>query len=283
MLTFAPKLSCSQTNVVKAFVVAFNLFFCAQIWAQPETVFASAGGVDLISIGQPSPGAGFLATLVRARTQDPARRLVTFENMNFIGNLHHVWDARFGQTVEVTQAEETLPEAWIAYDSHQLIRWSWLGGQAGCGLFCAAESNDGMTTELLKQRFSMSDDLVAGFGDILMNSPTDASFLGAEHQSNVVDLAYLVTTVDDSQVFMNVGILGDGIVNSGEPDGARFGFEAYSDTPNLAVPFPVPEPAVSWAGLLSAAAVFLVRRRCCLIRVAWWSEIRDGEESITAS
>ena len=59
-----------------------------------------------------------------------------------------------------------------------------------------------------------------------MNKHTDAFFLLPRFQTNSVDLAYLVTPKNSGEeVFVRIGVLGQGIVNSGLPGGARFGFD----------------------------------------------------------
>ncbi len=55
-----------------------------------EFVVAELGGVSVVSIPQPSPLPGLLATKVVLRAA-PESQLVTFENIKIAGAVHQVW------------------------------------------------------------------------------------------------------------------------------------------------------------------------------------------------
>ena len=224
---------------------------------EAEIVFAGRGGVELVSIPQPSPGDGLLATIVHFRTVDPAARIVTFEGFDFMGNLHQVRlpvSSNPTPNLDAWDREEVSTEfssTWMAYDSHILLKQQWLGGSAGCGFSCMVEANDESTTGLLQP--NSSPDTITGYGAIFRRNDNEAAFfVPTPRQQSEIEFAYLVVSADNPNILMNGAILGLGIENGefGTTKGASFGF----DEPIL-VPF-VPEPSV--ATMLLCGAVWFV-------------------------
>ncbi len=78
----------------------------------------------------------------------------------------------------------------------------------------------------------------SGIGPIFMGSATDAFFLDTAFQANEINLAYLVGQTGegaaDGHVNMTLGVLGEGIVNSGEAGGAQWGFGENPDPLGIA-------------------------------------------------
>ena len=120
-----------------------------------------------------------------------------------------------------------------------------IGGEVGNGFNGIREDNDMSigTIPELPLVFGLAPS-ISGISPIFMLLPTDAFFLDTTFQTNEVDLAYLVRQtgagVVDSNITMTVGVLGSGIVNSGQPDGASFGFNGND---LLVIRF-IPEPWV---------------------------------------
>ena len=94
-----------------------------------------------------------------------------------------------------------------------------------------------------------------------MAAETDSFFLLPELQTNEIDFAYLVTPDDSTgaagDVFLTVGVSGEGIINSGDPGGASFGFNGNDP---VVIRF-VPEPAAAALAVFALAAVTCLRRR----------------------
>ena len=204
-------------------------------------VLAELGEVELLSRPQPSPGPGFLATIVTARTLDPADRIVTFENIK-ITNTHHVWvgnglQSQVGNAQGAPRVGPLFHESWLPFDSHLLIAPNMLGGCAGCRYSELFDTNDGSTNLSLPP---VLNDIPAmtGFGVISMVVSHDAFFVAPEFQRNTIDLAYLVTTDDGAPMELTIGLLGEGFVHSGLPGGASFGFHG-----NPPVHVVIPEPS----------------------------------------
>lgn len=236
--------------------------------AQDEIVFAERGGVQLVSVLQPSPGPGLLATNVVVRSLDPDHQVVTFENLSFQGDVHQVWPDDFSFACPSCHAKPPEPGSdygsdWSAYDSHLVIHIDMVGAEQG-GYIAISETNDGSTSTTVGaglSTISINDDLTihprTGFGDIRMRDTTDAFYVVPQYQTNSVDLAYVVTHNQNPNVLMTVGILGDGFVHAGQPGGADFGIRG---NPPVVIPF-VPEPRSRWAFLVAIAGWQLMFRK----------------------
>ena len=222
----------------------------------PENGFlvAEEGCVELISIPT-EVGNGLMAAKLVARGVDPEATLVTFTNLS-ISNAHQVSAGGDAQTVGGTvfgkpEAGRTYHEDWIPLDSHLLISEEAIGG--GVGLGGINETNDGASPvgNSLPELFGFKP--VTGHGTISMRNASDAFFLLPEHQSNILDVAYIVS--DGSEpVELTLGILGTGIRDAGTENGAAFG---YGDgVARISVPFSsqaVPEPSGQGLAMLAGA------------------------------
>lgn len=248
----------------------YSLFVASPQAMGQGVMIAELGGVSMITIPQPSPGAGLMATKVVLQT-DPANKLVTYENIQTT-DAYQVWlPGAFGGPPGPTPYVDSagwgqLPPEWIATDSHILITPSMVAGGAGMAHAGIGELNDegnqGGTNESLPLLGGQAP-AVSGVGPIAMDMPTDAFFVAPEFQINTVDLGYFVTQTDDginpkTQVELTVGVLGEGIVDSGQPGGASFGFNGNDP---VGVFIPVPEPATALLAGFASLAVLGFRRR----------------------
>ena len=134
-----------------------------------------------------------------------------------------------------------------------------VGGGAGQGFGGITETNDGANGTGGLGRWPFGGFAAkAGIGPIQMNAPTDAFFLDTSFQGPSVDYAYLAARVGSVQ--MRVGILGDGIINSGLANGAQWGFG--NNPQALAIPFTIiPEPSTALLGCLAGLGLLALRRR----------------------
>jgi hypothetical protein len=122
-------------HVVGAIVFCFGVvLLAAELSAQDEIIFAELGGVQLVSIPQPSPGDGFRATIIQVRAADPSHEVVTFENLSIIGNAHHVWPERelpqefdAYEFAKLPEPDSTYPVEWLSFDSHILLTYGMIG------------------------------------------------------------------------------------------------------------------------------------------------------------
>ena len=250
--------------------------FCASFAAistahgQLERIAAELGGVQMVVIDQdPAVTPGYLAARLELRAVDPSATLVTFENLKIEGPLVQTWlSGPFGSsTPKNVAASQTYPAEWIPYDSHLNITSenpNMIGGQAGEGFVGIDETND-MSIGLIP---GLPDVLGtpsgSGVGAISMVNPTDAFFLAPEFQSNVVDFAYVVIPdTPGSMALVTVGVLGDGITNSGEPGGANFGFNGDNGDTGYAVIYSIPEPSTGITTMAAFALISALRRRRC--------------------
>jgi hypothetical protein len=131
-----------------------------------------------------------------------------------------------------------------------------IGGGAGGSYGGIGETND-LSIGLIDGLPPASDfDPVSGVGPISMANETDAFFLDTVFQSNDVQLAYLVAQDGAAPALLTLGVLGEGITNSGEPGGAQWGFGGNPD------PLPlIPEPASGLLALCAAFGLAAIRRR----------------------
>ncbi len=198
--------------------------------AQPF-VLTARGGVEIWSEPQPNPGPGLRATKLVLRTEEPADRIVTFENIAITGDVHQVFDTpfQFPTPNPDTLVDSTLFNgSWGDFDSHLLLTPSMIGGGAGGGFNGISESNDGSLGSGGLPKSSGGFDARTGIGDLAMAAPTDAFFLDTPFQTNEVDFAYVVTPVAGGDVLLTLGVLGSGFVNSGQPGGANWGFNGVA-------------------------------------------------------
>lgn len=243
-------------------VATILLVCCDNMVAQntDEIVVDTRGGVQVLSIPQPTPLDGLLATKLVFRTENPDHTVVTIEGLSFAGDVHQAWleGPLGGPTASLPSASPTYHEDWIATDGHLFFDANCIACASGFGDILT-ETNDGSTNErfahLLPQA-SAGLGALTGFGELRFQSRQDAFFFKTENQTNEVEFAYLVTTAatDESPagvVTMSIGLLGEGIINSGNPGGAQWGLD---DGAPLVIPFyVVPEPAglqVCWIALL---------------------------------
>lgn len=250
-----------------ACVAGMFLLATTVVRAQPVLV-DTRGGVEVWSMPQASPGQGYLATKVVLRAADENARLVTFENLSFGVNEDRsapvqTWlSGLFGTpTAKNVAPGPTFPEDWIPVDSHLLISSmpppTMIGGEAGNGFTGITEENDMSLGQIEGLSDVQGTFSTSGIGQISMVESTDAFFLDTDFQLREIDLAYLVGTEGAVSVPMSLGVLGEGIVNSGDPGGAAWGFADDA----LHIPF-VPEPgSVSLLAMGALMFVGLIRRR----------------------
>jgi len=240
--------------------VAGSLLVAATVaQAQDPFMLGNAGGVEVWSVPQADPADGIEAANIVLRS--PAgTKIVTFENLLIDGDVHQVWlSGPFAAPTAkgAPVAGPTYDASWIPLDSHLLIESSMVGGGAGGSYGEISETNDGSNGELglpPASGFPPS----AGFGPIQMKAATDAFFLDTPFQSNEVNLAYLVSPKDavaaGGTISLTLGVLGEGIVNSGEAGGAFFDALPVSLSQ-------VPEPASGLMALMSLLGLGLLRRK----------------------
>jgi hypothetical protein len=101
-----------------------------------------------------------------------------------------------------------------------------VGGGAGGGYTGIDEANDGSLTPV--EGLPQFDGLEppAGTGGIAMERSSDAFFLDTPHQSNRLELAYLVARSEEAGIggfAIRLGVFGAGITGSGQPGGAQWG------------------------------------------------------------
>ena len=242
-----------------------TIVLAAAAQTQAMLLVDTQGGVEVWSVPQAVPGPGFVATKLVLKATSPSATLATFENLAVGGDLVQTWIS--GPSGTPTAKGEPLAgpnyaAEWIPFDSHLLIDPSEVGGEVGGGYTGISEVNDDSIGAIPGLPTASGFPPTSGIGAIMMASPTDAFFLQPASQLNQVDFAYLVTqTGAGNSVTITLGVLGAGIVNSGQPGGAQWG---SGDNPEpLVIPFPVaaiPEPATVWLGLLAVAGVAMRRR-----------------------
>ena len=84
-----------------------------------------------------------------------------------------------------------------------------------------------------------------------MAASTDAFFLDTPFQTNELQLAHIVVRNEDPTVFLSIGALGEGFINSGDDGGAAWEGLAIS----------IPEPASGLLALCSILGLAAFRRR----------------------
>ncbi len=209
-----------------------------------EILVDTRGGVEVWSIPQhESSTEGFDATKIVLRGVAEDSKLVTFENIAFAGDLVQAWlPGSFGGPpqpttwVGIAPAWAVIPDSWKAADSHINITSAMVGGGAGGSHGGLVETNDlsdpgGLAANL--PLLGGAATAVTGIGGIRMGAPTDAFFLDTQFQTREVDLAYLVAP-SGGAAGLTIGVLGEGITNSGDPNGAQWGFAAEAPLP---IPF----------------------------------------------
>jgi hypothetical protein len=223
------------------------------------------GGVEVWAENVPAP-AGLVAMTISLKTTDPAAKLVTFENVAIRGEVVQVFDSVLGTpTPGVADVGNSVffDANWANTDSHLLITPEMLATTAGPqGFLVTSETNDGSLADVAAALGNTAGGSPAkvGIGDLAMDAPTDVFIFDTPFQSNEIEFAYIVTPPKMRVAFLTVGVLGEGIVNSGDPGGAQWGF---GDNPEpLCVGICIPEPStytLPSLGLLGLLAC--VRRR----------------------
>ncbi len=233
--------------------------------AQAPSVVGTRGGVDVWWVPQPDPGPGYSAGNIVLKTTDENAKIVTFENLKIEGGIVQTWlSGPFAAPTAkgAPTAGPTYDASWIPYDSHVLIRDlnpNMVGGGAGGSYGGITEDNDGLIGAIAGLPQASGFDPNSGIGSIHMGAETDAFFLDTAFQANELDLAYVVTQTGAAaaagEILLTLGVLGEGIVNSGDPGGANWGF---GDNPGALV---VPEPASGLLALCSILGLAVIRRR----------------------
>jgi hypothetical protein len=254
-------------NINWRFAAVFVAVFQCSLSAQDEILFAELGGVSAVSIPQPPPLPGLLATKVVFRTA-PDTQIVTFENMNITGAVHQVFIPIFAAPIPTPRVDgpyaDVIPSEWIEADSHLSISRAMVKIVFGQEI---TESNDEGNQAGANESLPLlvgEAAAVTGIGDLGKSGETDGFIVVRELQTNEIDFAYLVTPDDgtpndgtpNDNVFLTVGVLGAGFINSGDPDGASFGFNGNDPVP---IPF-VPEPAAATLAIFALAALITRRR-----------------------
>lgn len=233
-----------------------------------ERLIMELGGVQIVAIDQdPAATPGYRAARVVLRS-DSGTRLVTFENLKLDGVPVQTWlSGPFGSsTPKNVAANATYPAEWIPYDSHLSITSrdpNLIGGQAGFGFIGIDETNDMSIGVIPGIPDVLGTPSTSGLGPISMVNATDAFFLLPEFQTNEVDLAYVVISEADraagDNVFLTIGVLGEGIINSGDVDGASFGFNG--DNNDMGYAIFVPEPTTGLLASLASLVLLGIRHR----------------------
>ena len=88
-----------------------------------ELVFAELDGVQLVSIPQPSPGDGFVATKLQARAVHADAILAAFANLS-MRTTHQVWtgnglQAAGGTAKGPPEVDEMYAAEWVPFDAHR--------------------------------------------------------------------------------------------------------------------------------------------------------------------
>lgn len=240
-----------------------------QVAVSGEIVFAETEDIQLVSIEQPSPGDGLMATMIQARTIDPTASVVTLTNLR-ISNVHNVWGdsnlffPEYAARPDICDSiicDFAYHSAWVPYDSHLAIGQTMVAGGAGNSYEGIIETNDGTGSIALPDFVPVHSSVVPalpGFGDLFMADPTDSFFLTSEASGHVVDIAYVVgDSAKNSPVTISIGLQGD-LGTFGTEYSAQIGY----DEP-IAVPF-VPEPVGSWPLIFATLAVFQWTRNSSL-------------------
>ena len=246
-----------------ASVLSVVLAFCANTQAQTsfeEGVFATLGGVELVSKPVDLGRDDYIATIVEARTTDPNASLVTYTNISITGAVHQVHGSISSALAPAGNAFEEAAGAlyaaeWGALDTHLLLTEAQIAG----GVFGVQESNDGSFGNAGFEPLPTTAAAVAGIGPLQNTAPTDAFFVQPEFQLSSIDFAYIVTPVGAGAVNMTLGLLGSGIVDAGTEGGAAFG---YDGNPAVVVPqVIVPEPNAGLMAMMSVLGLLGLRRR----------------------
>lgn len=227
-------------------LVGLSVLLVGQAAAQKPKLVGSRGGVEVWAIPEPSPGFGLIANTIELRTTDPSATIVTFEKYKLSGQVHHAWlGGPFGAPtthLDTVGPGTTYLEEWAAFDSYFMFSGDMIGGRRITS-FPPVETNDGSTTELIGSQLGTINEWTAktGFGDIGYNRESDAFYIRAQFQGNSVPFAKVV----GCDVQLTLGVLGNGIINSTEPNGALFGHngnDAITIQSTNGAPCAIPEP-----------------------------------------
>ena len=237
------------------------IVFTVPTASQASMMFAESDGIQLFSVPQPSPGAGFSAAVIQARSTNPDFSIVTLANLA-IGSGHQVWanvDVERPRGATPPVAGNLFAEEWIPLDTHLMITPEMVGGNGGAGYNGITEQNDGSTTDSLPTTATVPNTEIGafgGYGDIAMSLPTDGFFLTREHRGDTIDLAYVVAENDrmvDIPVTLTIGLLGS--AGNDEEFFAQFGYDSPINVPI------VPEPAGAFAFMVGLLALLTRCRR----------------------
>ena len=252
-----------------ASVLSVVLAFCANTQAQDEVVFATMGGVQLVSKPVDLGRDDYLATIVEARTVDPNASLVTFTNISITGDVNQVHGSISSAiSPEGNAFKEAggalFDDSWNALDTHLLLTRDMIAG----GVWGVTEMNDGSAGDGGFAALPTTATAKVGIGPLANTAPTDAFFVQPEFQLSSIDFAYIVTpaaaAAADGGVSMTLGLLGSGIVDAGTDGGAAFGYTADANT-GINVPFTagpiVPEPSSGLMAMMSVLGLLGLRRR----------------------
>lgn len=201
--------------------------FIPRAHGQDAIYIAEQGGVTLTATPTEAPE-GFSAAILSLSSPEGSKMTV-FEDlligteMNRGPNPVQTWTSGPFFTPTILGPLPPLPtflSEWAPYDSHLLLTKEMLGVGDGSGLSLITENNDSSIGSLGLPTINNAFRARIGRGEI---STLTALGLEPDFQSNSVDFARIIVPATDSRpIPFSLGVVGEGIVNSGQPDGAFF-------------------------------------------------------------